>query len=137
MGGPEGIAKRLHTSTETGIKFSSQEKADRTFTFGPNSFPPPKIKTLFELVMENFEDQINQILLGAAIVSCIIGLIQHPFPEGMLEGTSIMIALCIIIIVGSGNNYASERRLAKLVAMADKQEVAVYRKGKDDETETI
>lgn len=59
-------------------------------------------------------------MLGAAVVSCIIGLIQHPFPEGMLEGTSIMIALCIIIIVGSGNNYASERRLAKLVALADK-----------------
>jgi hypothetical protein len=37
----------------------------------------------------------------------------------MLEGTSIMIALCIIIVVGSGNNYASERRLAGLVAMAD------------------
>lgn len=48
-----------------------------------------------------------------------------------------MLALCIIITVSSGNNYASERRLANLVAMADKQDVAVFRKGKNDETETI
>lgn len=48
-----------------------------------------------------------------------------------------MIALCIIIVVSSSNNYASERRLANLVAMADRQEVAVYRKGTNDETTTI
>jgi magnesium-transporting ATPase (P-type) len=71
--------------------------------------------------MENFDDQINRILLAAAIVSIVIGLIQHGWPKGMLEGTSIMMALCIIIIVSSGNNYASERRLANLVAMADRQ----------------
>ena len=87
--------------------------------------------------MENFDDQINRILLAAALVSIVIGLIQHGWPKGMLEGTSIMIALCIIIIVSSGNNYASERRLANLVAMADRQEVAVYRSGKSDETTTI
>jgi P-type E1-E2 ATPase len=87
--------------------------------------------------MENFDDQINRILLAAAVVSIIIGLIQHGWPKGMLEGTSIMIALCIIITVSSGNNYASERRLANLVALADQQDVAVYRKGNADETETI
>jgi magnesium-transporting ATPase (P-type) len=136
-GGPEGLAKHLKTSTETGINWNDQERINRVDAFGPNSFPPPKIKTLWELIMENFEDQINRILLGAALVSLVIGCIQHGFPDGMLEGVSIMIALCIIIIVSSGNNYASERRLANLVAMADRQEVAVYRKGKNDETTTI
>jgi P-type Ca2+ transporter type 2B len=33
----------------------------------------------------------------------------------MIEGTSILIALCIIIVVNSGNNYLSEMRLAELV----------------------
>jgi len=83
--------------------------------------------------MENFEDTINQILCGAAVVSMIIGLIQHPFPDGMIEGTSILIALCIIIVVNSGNNWISERRLADLVNLSEKQEVAVYR----NSTETI
>jgi len=83
--------------------------------------------------MENFDDAINRVLLMAAVVSIIIGLIQHPFPEGMIEGTSIMIALFIIIIVNSGNNYISERRLAELLALSDLQDVAVYR----DSTEPI
>jgi magnesium-transporting ATPase (P-type) len=120
FGGPHGLAARLKTNVETGINFNDQERVDRVDTFGPNSFPPPKIKTLWELIMENFDDQINRILLAAALVSIVIGLIQHGWPKGMLEGTSIMIALCIIIIVSSGNNYASERRLANLVAMADR-----------------
>lgn len=37
-----------------------------------------------------------------------------------------MIALLIIIVVGSGNNYISERKLAKLVETANEQNVAVY-----------
>jgi len=77
--------------------------------------------------MENFEDTINQILAVAAIVSIIIGMIQHGFPEGLIEGTSILIALNIIIVVNSGNNYLSEKRLADLVKLSDQQEVAVFR----------
>lgn len=38
-----------------------------------------------------------------------------------------MIALCIIIIVSSGNNYISEQRLAKLVACDQRQDVVVQR----------
>jgi P-type E1-E2 ATPase len=87
-----------------------------------------------ELVLENFEDKINQILCAAAIVSIIIGLIQHPFPEGLIEGTSILIALNIIIFVNSGNNYLSEKRLADLVKLSDKQEVAVCRGSQETET---
>lgn len=64
-------------------------------------------------------------------MSIIIGVIQHGFPEGMLEGTSILIALFIIIVVNSGNNYISERRLADLVNLSEKQEVAVYRGSTD------
>jgi len=80
-----------------------------------------------ELILENFDDKINQILLGAAFVAMIVNSIQHPFPDGLIEGVSILIALNIIIIVNSGNNWVSERRLADLVNLSEKQEVAVYR----------
>ena len=101
--------------------------AERISVYGENSFPPPHIKSLWELVMENFDDPINVILLGAAIVSVVIGLLKEGFPEGLIEGTSIMIALVLIIVVNSGNNWISERRLANLVALSDAQEVAVFR----------
>jgi len=59
--------------------------------------------------MENFEDRINQILLGAAAVSIVIGLVKEGFPDGLTEGLSICLALVIIITVSSANNYSSER----------------------------
>ena len=100
-------------------------------TFGENSFPPPHIKSLWELVLDNFDETINQILCAAAVVSIIIGVIREGFPQGMIEGTSILIALVIIIVVNSANNYASERQLAKMVQLCSKQEVAVFRGSTD------
>jgi len=77
--------------------------------------------------MENFNDPINVILIAAAIVSLIIGIIKEGFPEGLTEGISIMVALVIIFVVNSANNYASERQLANMVMMADVQNVDVFR----------
>lgn len=106
------------TSLKTGIDENSV--ADRNRVYGKNSFPPPRIKTIWELVLENFEDFINQVLCVAAVVSIIIGIVQHGLPEGLIEGTSILIALNIIIFVNSGNNYLSEKRLADLVNLSEK-----------------
>jgi len=69
--------------------------------------------------MENFEDRINQILLLAAIVSIIIGCIKEGFPEGLVDGVSIMLALTIISVVNSVNNYISERKLRDLICMSE------------------
>jgi len=67
------------------------------------------------------------MLLAACIVSLIIGYINEGLPNGLIEGTSIAIALLIIVAVNSGNNYISEKRLADLVKLSDQQMVAVYR----------
>jgi len=104
--------------------------------YGVNSFPPPKIKTIFELVMENFDDKINVILLIAGAVSMVVGIIQEGWPGGTIEGVSIIISLMIIITVNSGNNWLSEKRLADLVNLSEVQEVAVFR-GSASESITI
>jgi len=129
FGGIQKIADGLKSNMKTGI--DPKSVSERQHIFGKNFFPPPKIKSIMELVLENFEDKINQILCAAAIVSIIIGLIQHPFPEGLIEGTSILIALNIIIFVNSGNNYLSEKRLADLVNLSEKQMVPVFRGSKE------
>lgn len=115
--GIENIARELKCDLKKGIEPHTIK--DRINDFGPNKFAPPKIKSLVELIFENFEDKINQILFVAAIVSSIIGYIQHGL-DGLIEGVSILIALVIIITVNSGNNYVSERRLAELVQLSDK-----------------
>lgn len=125
--GQDAIIAALHSNIKTGIEGSDQDLADRRRIYGPNSFPPPVIKTIMELILENFEDPINKILLAAALVSLVIGLYKEGFPQGLIEGTSIAIALVIICTVTSLNNWFSEKRLAELVALSDQQEVAVFR----------
>ena len=61
-------------------------------------------------MLENFEDRINQLLVIAAIISIVIGIMKDGL-DGLVEGSSIVIALLIITIVNSANNYASEKKL--------------------------
>jgi len=132
MNGVEGIVSGLDTDLKTGIEPSTIK--ERQEVYGKNSFPPPKIKSLYELVMENFDDPINRVLCVAAVVSLIIGIAKEGIHEGWIEGTSIMIALVIIIVVNSGNNYMSEKRLANLVSLSNVQSVAVFRGSSDSQT---
>lgn len=107
LGGVEKLIEALESDPVKGIDPSTILKRQRIH--GTNAFPPPLIKSLMELIMENFNDPINVVLCGAAVVSIIIGIIREGFPEGLTEGLSIMIALVIIFVVNSANNYASER----------------------------
>lgn len=127
MGGASKIAQGLQTSLSVGIEGSEADIQQRQKDYGNNFFPPPEIKSLYEIVMENFDDPINRVLIAAAIVSAITGLIQDGFPKGLTDGVSIVVALLIIIVVGSSNNYASELKLAEQVSACEKQEVVVYR----------
>ena len=124
FGGLEGLARGLATDLRRGLSeeqtnLGGPKRAERAKAFGVNSFPPPRIKTVCQIIGENFEDPINIVLLCAAIVSVAIGLLKEGFPEGLIEGTSIMIALVIIVVVNSANNWVSERQLAKLVKLQD------------------
>jgi P-type Ca2+ transporter type 2B len=62
-----------------------------------------------ELVLENFEDRILQILLMAATLALIIGVVQHGWRSGWVEGTSIFFAVTVIVSVTAGNNYVKEK----------------------------
>ena len=78
----------------------------------------PRIRGLWELILENFEDRILQILLLAATVALVVGVIQHGWKHGWVEGLSIFIAVFIIVAVTAGNNYVKEKQFQKLVSKA-------------------
>jgi len=59
FGGKEGLMEALFTNPKTGIEGSKEDIKDRRRIYGQNSFAPPHIKTIGELIMENFEDRIN------------------------------------------------------------------------------
>jgi len=86
-------------------------------------------KTITELVMENFEDDMLQILCYSAVVSLVLGILTEGLAEGWMEGASILIAVVIIISVTAGNNYIKEQQFQKLNAIATQKNVNCYRGG--------
>jgi Ca2+-transporting ATPase len=59
FGGIESLASALRCDLKTGIEGSRSDLDERARVYGVNSFPPPKIKSILELIMENFDDFIN------------------------------------------------------------------------------
>jgi uncharacterized ion transporter superfamily protein YfcC len=66
-------------------------------------------------------------LLVAATVSLIIGVVQHGWEHGWIEGTSIYLAVTIITAVTAGNNYIKEKQFQKLVSKAAEDWIPTFR----------
>lgn len=96
----------------------------------------PRIKTLCELIGENFKDRILQILLLAATISLCIGIYENGPKTGWIDGLSIYIAVIIIVTVTSGNNYLKELQFQKLVGKFFEDSCPVYR-GSNGDTQTM
>lgn len=117
-------------------KYLNQHLNHGAYRYGTNKKRMPKIRTLLELILENFEDRILQILLMAAALALIIGIVQHGWRQGWVEGTSIFFAVTIIVSVTAGNNYVKEKQFQKLVSKANEEYIATYRGG-EGLTQTI
>lgn len=86
--------------------------------------------TFFEFVMECFEDLTLKILIGAAIISLVVGMIEDP-KEGWLEGCAILAAIIIVVMVTSVNNYTKEQKFRKLNEEAQERDICTIRDGKE------
>lgn len=70
-----------------------------------------------------------RVLCLAAVVSLILGIATEGLAHGWMEGTSILVAVVIIVTVTSGNNYVKQQQFKKLNAIAAKKNVNIYRNG--------
>lgn len=70
-----------------------------------------------------------RVLCVAAVVSLVLGIATEGLEHGWMEGTSILVAIVIIVTVTSGNNYIKEQQFKKLNEVAERKFVNVIRKG--------
>jgi Ca2+ transporting ATPase len=59
-----------------------------------------------------------RVLCVAAVVSLVLGIATEGLEHGWMEGTSILLAILIIVTVTSGNNYIKEQQFKKLNEVA-------------------
>ncbi|SPQ26900.1 d61fdb82-817a-4fa9-a541-f6239a72e5b4 [Thermothielavioides terrestris] len=113
--------------------FSSRKRV-----FGDNRLPEKKGKSLLQLMWITYNDKVLILLSIAAVVSLAVGLYQtfgqehdpsNPAVE-WVEGVAIVVAIAIVVLVGSLNDYQKERQFAKLNKKKQDRLVKAIRSGK-------
>lgn len=114
---------------------------DRIRIFSDNRLPERKGKGFFQLAWEAYKDKVLLLLTGAAIVSLALGLYQtfgqqhapgQPKVE-WVEGVAIIVAILIVVLVGSLNDWQKEKQFMKLNKKKDDRYVKLVRSGKIQE----
>jgi Ca2+-transporting ATPase len=134
----EGKAPTVEVSTVGHHDKGDGEFADRKRVFRDNRLPEKKGKSLLQLMWITYNDKVLMLLTAAAVVSLAIGIYQtvgQPHKEGepkieWVEGVAIVVAILIVVIVGSLNDYSKERQFVKLNRKKQDRVVKVIRSGK-------
>ena len=73
-GGLKCMAEHLKTDLKSGVKVGPGGLEPRRAVFGANFIPPPPSKAFISLCFDALQDKTLLLLIGAAIISIIIGL---------------------------------------------------------------
>jgi Ca2+ transporting ATPase len=119
----------LRTNFRKGIVKDYKDHERRIASYGDNKPIVKEPKTLLEMAMEPFEDDMLRILCASACVSLVLGIATEGLAEGWLEGASILVAVVIIVTVTTGNDYIKQKQFEKLNAIAQAKNVNCYRGG--------
>ena len=128
LGGVEGLAKLMGLNMQTGL--TEAQVLYMRETFGTNQFPEAPIDSFFSLLFNALTDTTLLVLIAAATVSLIIGIIQEP-ADGWIEGAAIFIAVFLVSNIAAFNDYSKQLQFRALEASSQKDErSSVLREGK-------
>jgi magnesium-transporting ATPase (P-type) len=118
-GGAEQLCAMIGVNVATGLTHA-QVNIQRA-KFGDNTFPESPMASYLELVLGALSDTTLLILIGAAAVSLVIGILSHP-DDGWIEGTAIFIAVFLVSNISAGNDYTKQLQFKALEASSAKDE---------------
>lgn len=131
---------KSRTSVRAG-KASGHSFSDRKRIFSDNRLPVKKGKNILQLMWITYNDKVLILLSIAAAISLAVGLYQtfgtvhdaeHP-PIEWIEGVAIIVAIIIVVVVGSLNDWQKEQQFVKLNKKKQDRDVNVIRSGRTRE----
>ncbi|KAL2857767.1 hypothetical protein BJY01DRAFT_242187 [Aspergillus pseudoustus] len=110
---PEEVLKHFGVSERSGL--SSAQVSSSRQKYGPNALAEDPPTPLWELILEQFKDQLVLILLGSAAISFVLAL----FEEGddwtaFVDPAVILTILILNAIVGVTQESSAEKAIAAL-----------------------
>ncbi|KAG0325302.1 hypothetical protein BGZ99_000818 [Dissophora globulifera] len=140
-------AQHTHKLSSTSQVASIQ---DREQFFGRNVLPKRKPKSIFQLMWMALQEKILILLLIAAVISIALGVYEDygttHVPEQLytktfvpyiavepkiswVEGVAILVAVMIVVMVGSVNDYQKEAQFRKLNSKKEDRLIKALRNG--------
>ena len=108
------LVEQLKTNTETGVdSIEGREEA-----FGSNKVFVEPVPHFCSYVWDALKDLMVRILIVAAIVSIVLGCTFSDDPsKDWIDGVSIVIAVLVVVLVGSITDYQKEQKFHELNAV--------------------
>lgn len=105
----ETVKKELNTDTENGLAIDKVEEIRRIFGF--NELKANKKKSFFQKFIEQFKDFMIIVLILAAVVSGVVGILEG---EGITDTIIILIVVIVNAIIGVIQENKAEKSLEAL-----------------------
>ena len=111
LGGIDALLGKLKTDPKKGIESINFREQD----FGSNRVFVEPVPPFCAYVWEAFEDLMIRILIVAAIIQIVLGATLSDDPgKDWIDGLSIIIAIVVVVLVGSITNWQKETKFHEL-----------------------
>jgi Ca2+-transporting ATPase len=104
------VAESLDAFTSTKVGLDSAEASTRLEEFGPNSLPEQEVRKISAMVLDQFKDFLILLLIGAAIISGLLG--------ETVDTIAILVIVVLNAVIGVVQEYRAERAMDALRKMA-------------------
>ncbi len=102
-------AQLLETNRQVGL--NSEQVAERIACYGPNVLHEKRRRSPWRMLLDQFTDFMIIVLIGAAIISGIIGDLQ--------DTIAIIVIIILNAVIGFIQEYRAERAMAALKRMSE------------------
>ena len=129
--GIDELVYLLKTNTENGLySLEGREEA-----FGSNKVFVEPVPPFCSYVWEALKDLMVRILIVAAVVSIVLGVTFSEDPsKDWIDGVSIVIAVLVVVLVGSITDYQKEQKFHELnEVQAEGTKYKLIRKGQPED----
>ncbi len=124
LGGHLNVADNLGIDLSEGLP---EKRVEEMKQYGRNIYADPVMKPYIAYFLAALNDPILLVLIfAAAFLSLTNVLVQSINAEGFIEGAAIIIAVLVVVLVSSGNDYSKElkfRAVEKLHSAKEKTKV--------------
>lgn len=110
----EEVQQELQTDAKKGLSAEGVRRSREKY--GRNELPPPEGTSFWRLVLKQFEDLLVLILLGAAVISFVLGFLEEneSFWSAFVEPAVILLILIANAIVGVVQESNAEQAIERL-----------------------